>query len=50
LPAVPYYRLPEAHRMLQRQQVFQDNATICSSYFSGVESVTMAWQGQGHIR
>ena len=50
LPAVPYYRLPEAHRMLQRQQVFQDSATVCSSYFSGVESVTMAWQGQGQIR
>lgn len=50
LPAVPYYRLPEAHRMLQRQQMFQGSATVCSSYFSGVDPVTQAWQGPGRIR
>ena len=50
LPAVPYYRLPEAHRLLKRQQVFQEGATVCSSYFSGVDPVTQAWRGLGQIR
>lgn len=50
LPAVPYYRLPEAHRLLKRQQVFQDSAKVCSSYFSGAEPVTQAWQGPGQTR
>lgn len=50
LPAVPYYRLHEAHQLLQRQQVFQDSATVCSSYFSGAEPVTHAWQRPGRAR
>ena len=44
LPAVPYYRLPEAHRLLQHQQVFHESAKVCSAYFSGAEPVTRAWQ------
>jgi fatty acid desaturase len=50
LPAVPYYRLPQAHQLLTAQQVFQDRATVCTSYFTGPEPVTQAWQGRRPIR
>jgi hypothetical protein len=47
LPAVPYYRLPEAHQLLKGQNVFQDRSNICSDYFTGTDPVTGAWQTQG---
>ena len=49
LPAVPYYRLPEAHRLLKGQEVFQGRSKVCSAYFSGTEPVTGAWQKQGRV-
>jgi fatty acid desaturase len=49
LPAVPYYRLPEAHRLLKSQEVFQGRATVCSAYFNGPDAVTKAWQGREHV-
>jgi len=49
LPAVPYYRLPEAHMLLKSQEVFQGRATVCSAYFTGPDAVTRAWQGQEHV-
>jgi fatty acid desaturase len=49
LPAVPYYRLPEAHRLLKSQEVFQGRATVCSAYFTGPDPVTRAWQGREYV-
>lgn len=45
LPAVPYYRLPEAHRLLNDQQVFQEHGTVCCTYFTGADPVIHGWQG-----
>jgi len=49
LPAVPYYRLPEAHRLLKGQDVFLDRGTVCCAYFTGADPVTGAWQTQGRV-
>ncbi len=50
LPAVPYYRLPEAHRLLKSQEVFQNRANVCSAYFTGPDAVTQTWQGRERTR
>lgn len=47
LPAVPYYRLPEAHRLLKQQAVFQHRGRVCTAYFMGPDPVTKAWQRTG---
>lgn len=44
LPAVPYYRLPEAHRLLRQMPAYQANGQVCDAYFSGPGAVTCAWQ------
>lgn len=44
LPAVPYYRLPQAQRLFEQMPAYRDNATVCRSYFTGAEAVTRAWQ------
>ena len=49
LPAVPYYRLPEAHRLLKGQEVFRDRGKVCCAYFTGADPVTGAWQTQGRV-
>ena len=50
LPAVPYYRLPEAHRLLKGQEVFQERGKVCSSYFTGPDPVTSTWIGPGQFQ
>ena len=42
-PAVPYYRLPDAHRMFSRLPAYRDRATVCDAYFSGSGAVTRSW-------
>jgi len=44
LPAVPYYRLPEAHRLFRQMPAYQAKAHVCHAYFSGDYAVTRAWQ------
>jgi fatty acid desaturase len=47
LPAVPYYRLPEAHTLLSRLPMFEDRAHICRAYFRTRNAVTTEWQSRG---
>lgn len=35
MPAVPYYRLPRAHRILLGLALFRDEAVVCRGYFVG---------------
>lgn len=44
LPAVPYYRLPQAQRLFQQMPAYRDHATVCQAYFEGATAVTRAWQ------
>jgi fatty acid desaturase len=46
LPAVPYYRLPEAHAILRRLPLFKERSHQCRSYFSAPASVTAEWQSR----
>ena len=42
-PAVPYYRLPDAHRLFSGLPAYRDRATVCDAYFSGPSAVTRSW-------
>ena len=42
-PAVPYYRLPEAHRLFVQLPAYRDHATVCNAYFSGPGAVIRSW-------
>lgn len=44
LPAVPYYRLPAAHALLNQLPVLQGRVHACRAYFSGTDAVVLAWQ------
>jgi fatty acid desaturase len=44
LPAVPYYRLPQAQRLFSQVPVYHQHAVICRSYFTGAQAVIRAWQ------
>lgn len=44
LPAVPYYRLPQAQRLFNRVPLYREHATVCRNYFRGEKAVTRAWQ------
>ncbi|MBL8388610.1 MAG: fatty acid desaturase family protein [Hydrogenophaga sp.] len=46
LPAVPYYRLPEAHALLRQVPMFEDRSHICSAYFRRGNAVTTEWQSR----
>ena len=46
LPAVPYYRLPEAHAILSQLPLFEDRSHICSAYFRRGRAVTTEWQSR----
>lgn len=46
LPAVPYYRLPEAHTLLCQLPMFEDRSHICRAYFSTANAVTTEWQSR----
>ena len=44
LPAVPYYRLPEAHRILMTLPEIRQRSNICFRYFGALQAVTADWQ------
>lgn len=46
LPAVPYYRLPEAHTLLSQLPLFEERSHICRAYFSTANAVTTEWQSR----
>ena len=44
LPAVPYYRLPEAHELFSQMPAYRARAHQCHSYFGGDDAVIHDWQ------
>lgn len=44
LPAVPYYRLPEAQRLFAQLPEYQRRAQVCPTYFAGRTRAVQAWQ------
>ena len=44
LPAVPYYRLPEAHRIFMALPEIRQRSNLCFRYFGAPEAVTADWQ------
>lgn len=46
LPAVPYYRLPDAHRIFQGTPAYRTKAQVCEGYFAGRTAVTRNWQAE----
>lgn len=47
LPAVPYYRLPEAQQLFKRLPMYRNNAQVFSSYILGPSSVVRGWRTKG---
>lgn len=47
LPAVPYYRLPEAQALFCTSPLYRARAQVCRTYFSGPTAVTCDWQSPG---
>ena len=44
LPAVPYYRLPEAQRLFTKLPEYQRRAQVCPTYIAGPARAVQAWQ------
>lgn len=44
LPAVPYYRLPQAQRLFATLPEYRARARVCHAYFGGSGPVVHAWQ------
>ncbi|MBQ0933572.1 fatty acid desaturase [Ideonella sp. 4Y16] len=44
LPAVPYYRLPEAQRVFSALPEYRAKAEVCRTYFLGPAPAVSAWQ------
>jgi fatty acid desaturase len=44
LPAVPYYRLPQAYGLFRELPVYRSDGQVCDAYFSGAGAVTRCWQ------
>lgn len=44
LPAIPYYRLPEAQRLLAVLPEYRQRARISDAYFAGPSPAVVAWQ------
>ncbi|NML15935.1 fatty acid desaturase [Azohydromonas sp. G-1-1-14] len=44
LPAVPYYRLRQAHALFQQLPMYRARAQQCRAYFFGDGAVARAWQ------
>jgi fatty acid desaturase len=42
-PAVPYYRLPQAHELFRQLPAYRERAVECDAYFRGDRAVTRAW-------
>jgi fatty acid desaturase len=49
LPAIPYYRLPEAQRVFTMLPEYQERARVCQCYFAGSAPAAASWQ-QGPAR
>jgi fatty acid desaturase len=49
LPAIPYYRLPEAQRVFATLLEYQERARVCEGYFAGSVPAAASWQ-QGAAR
>lgn len=43
-PAVPYYRLPQAHRVLVSGDAVETRMCRCTGYFIGADAVVRAWE------
>lgn len=44
LPAVPYYRLPEAQRVFSTLPEYQERGRVCDAYFAGPAQAVASWQ------
>lgn len=44
LPAVPYYRLPQAQRLFSTLPEYRSRGHVCNSYFSCPAPVVLEWQ------
>jgi fatty acid desaturase len=44
LPAIPYYRLPEAQRVFAELSEYQERAKVCQAYFAGSGPAVASWQ------
>lgn len=44
LPAIPYYRLPEAQRVFSTLPEYQQRARVCGAYFAGPSQAVASWQ------
>lgn len=44
LPAVPYYRLSQAHRLFSQTAMYKGHGRTCPSYFLGAKPVVADWQ------
>ena len=44
LPAVPYYRLPQAHALFQQLAIYRTRGQTCTTYFAGPNAVVSDWQ------
>lgn len=44
LPAIPYYRLPEAQRVFSTLPEYQERARVCDAYFAGPAQAVASWQ------
>lgn len=44
LPAIPYYRLPEAQRVFSTLSEYQERGRVCDAYFAGPAQAVASWQ------
>jgi fatty acid desaturase len=44
LPAVPYYRLPQAHALLRDLPIVRSRGHVCDAYLVGAGAVVRAWE------
>ncbi len=44
LPAIPYYRLPEAQRVFSTLPEYRERAQVCNAYFAGPAQAVASWQ------
>jgi fatty acid desaturase len=44
LPAIPYYRLPEAQRVFSTLPEYRERAEVCDAYFAGPAQAVASWQ------
>lgn len=44
LPAIPYYRLPDAQRIFSTLPEYRERARVCDAYFAGPAQAVASWQ------